>query len=79
MEGVVFMEHTNFLIRRMIEVFEKNMSNKKKERRKYNIFDERSMSNFNSSMLKIPWFEVQQLNLNIFLCKNMCLFVCLTL
>jgi hypothetical protein len=55
MEGVVFIEHI-FLIRQMIEVFEKQPHQIKRNRG--STFEELSVNhvclNFNSSMLKVP-------------------------
>jgi hypothetical protein len=58
----------------MIEVFEKKQPRQIK-RNRGSTFEDFSVNQvrlrFISSMLKIPKFEVQQLNLNFFLRKNM--------
>jgi hypothetical protein len=56
--------------------FKKTTSNKK-EQREYSRRPccEPSMFTFNSLMLKIPEFEVQQLNLSFFLRKKICAYL----
>jgi hypothetical protein len=61
----------------MIEVFEKKTRQIK--RNGGSTFEDLSVNqvylNFNSSMLKIPRFEVEQLNLNFFLRKKICAYL----
>ena len=79
MEGVVFIDII-FLIKQMIEVFEKQQPRQIK-RNRGNTFEDLSVNQvcliFNSSMLKISRFEVQQLNVSLFLHKkyvSICMF-----